>query len=448
MKIVWLGSLDVASAPGWEVARAQDPWAAVEMVRQGKPDAVVCMDASPWSIEDFLEAVQKVNRTVPVMVRVRELGDTGGLVALASRLTRLGAAGVLVNGSREELQEQLRLAGAAREPEPGGEEWSRSMVGRSPSMERVVDMIRLVAPRRATVLITGESGTGKEVAARAIHEASPRAEGPFVALNCSAIPETLLESELFGHTKGAYTGSAGARAGRFEQAQRGTLFLDEIGDLPLDLQAKLLRALQEREIQRLGGGETIKLDVRVVAATNADLPDRVAEGRFREDLFYRLNVVPLEMPALRDRAGDVPLLARHFVEKICRQEDLAAKVLPRETLERLQAYHWPGNVRQLENAVEKAVALSGGRDVLVPGDFALPLHVKPKALSGDAPAVVIPDGGLDYESLVANFEIHLLEQALRRTNGNKSQAAEMLRLKRTTLTAKLKALSASAGVRF
>jgi DNA-binding NtrC family response regulator len=314
-------------------------------------------------------------------------------------------------------------------------------------MERVVDMIRLVAPRRATVLVTGESGTGKEVAARAVHQASPRADGPFVALNCSAIPETLLESELFGHTKGAFTGSAGARAGRFEQAHRGTLFLDEIGDLPLDLQAKLLRALQEREIQRLGGGETVKLDVRVIAATNADLQDRVADGKFREDLYYRLNVVPLEMPPLRDRAGDIPLLARHFVAKVCGQEDLPPKSLPSETLDRLQSYSWPGNVRQLENTVEKAVALSGLRESLLPADFALPQAHRLRPASGEAPALVIPDHGLDYESVVATFEMGILEQALRRTNGNKSQAAEILRLKRTTLTAKLKALSAVASQR-
>jgi len=209
----------------------------------------------------------------------------------------------------------------------GSEDWGRLLVGDSRAMRQVGNLIRLVGARRATVLITGETGTGKELAARALHLAGPRRQGPWVAVNCSALPENLLEAELFGHVRGAFTGAVQSRLGRFEQAQGGTLFLDEIGELPLELQAKLLRVLQEREFQRLGSSETIRSDARVIAASNSDLVRRIEQGRFREDLFYRLNVVPIRMPALRQRPGDVPALARHFVEKICHQEEIPLKTI-------------------------------------------------------------------------------------------------------------------------
>jgi DNA-binding NtrC family response regulator len=234
--------------------------------------------------------------------------------------------------------------------------------------------------------------------------------------------------------------------GRFEQAQGGTLFLDEIGELPLELQAKLLRVLQEREFQRLGSSETIRSDARVIAATNSDLVRRIEQGKFREDLFYRLNVVPLRMPTLRQRPGDVPALALHFVEKICRQEEIPPKAIAPEATERLCAQSWPGNVRQLENAIEMAVALSGERDMLVPGDFPLPLPDRApiSARSNDIPLVPVPDGGLDYERTVALIERSILEQALHKTGGNKKAAADMLRLKRTTLSAKVRSLEPAA----
>ena len=428
-----------------------DIWAALEVVAEAPPDVVICASHMPEiGVERFLEEVRRLAPQVPVLVRFDLLDDPTSLVALASRLTRLGAFSLLpatADAAQWRQEIERAVAGRSVARQPPDEPWRRLLVGASPAMDRVVDMIRLVAVRRATVLITGESGTGKEMAARALHEASPRSSEPFVAVNCSAIPETLLESELFGHAKGAFTGSVGARAGRFEQAHRGTLFLDEIGELPMEVQAKLLRALQEREIQRLGSGETTKVDVRVIAATNADLPDKIRAGRFREDLFYRLNVVPLEMPPLRRRAGDIPLLARHFAGKICRQEEMGVKALLPETITRLQSYAWPGNVRQLENAIETAIAMSGERNVLAPSDFALPSWERPAAAEARTPTppVMIPESGLDYEQVVASFEVRILEQALKRTNGNKSQAAEMLRLKRTTLTAKLKALEAAVG---
>ena len=262
-----------------------------------------------------------------------------------------------------------------------------------------------------------------------------------VAVNCSALPETLLESELFGHVRGAFTGAWQARPGRFEEANGGTIFLDEIGELPLELQSKLLRVLQEREVQRLGSSETLKLDIRVIAATNCDLMARIERGEFREDLYYRLNVVPLRMPALRERTGDVPLLARHFVAKICRSEALPAKQLTPEAEDRLCRYAWPGNVRQLENAIETAVALSGSRPLLMPSDFPAQNPPRPQALAGPQPAISLPDGGLDYESTLAGIEKSIIQQALIRTGGNKKAAADMLRLKRTTLSAKVRSLA-------
>jgi len=305
-------------------------------------------------------------------------------------------------------------------------------------MLRTAELIRLVAGRRSTVLITGETGTGKEMVARAIHHASPRAHLPMVTVNCNALPENLIEAELFGHVRGAFTGAIQHRVGRFEQAHRGTLFLDEIGDLPLDMQAKLLRVLQEREFQRVGSSETIHVDVRLIAATNVDLAARVRERKFREDLYYRLNVVPVSTPPLRDRLEDIPLLAAHFVEKICRQEDLRPRRLTPEALDRLATYSWPGNVRQLENTVERAIALSGDREMLCASDFDLPATTEPDPIA-------LPESGLDFDRTVGSIERQILQQAMRKSGGNKTAAAEMLGLKRTTLAAKLKSLNAFAG---
>jgi transcriptional regulator with GAF, ATPase, and Fis domain len=368
------------------------------------------------------------------------------------RLLRLGAFHVYADGDATSLlyfAANSKWAQEASVVPVESDAGRRLLIGESRPMRQIAQQIRLVAPRRATVLITGETGTGKELAARSIHASSARHRFSLVAVNCSALPEALLEAELFGHVRGAFTGAVNHRIGRFEEAHRGTIFLDEIGDLPFGLQAKLLRVLQEREFQRLGSSETIRVDARVIVATNADLAELIKQGKFREDLYYRLNVVPIAMPPLREHSSDIPVLIQHFIERICREENLTAKQVSLETLGRLAAHDWPGNVRQLENAVEKAIVLSGERAALFPGDFPLPPRrhsaVCPPAIypHGAAhPLIAVPDQGLDFERTVGSIELNILEQALRKTRGNKKLAAEMLGLKRTTLSAKLKSLVA------
>jgi DNA-binding NtrC family response regulator len=310
-----------------------------------------------------------------------------------------------------------------------------SMVGKSAVMQALFQLIETIAPTTATVLITGDTGTGKEMVARAIHQTSPRHRARFVAINCSSIPETLLDAELFGHARGAFTGAVSTRLGRLEQADGGTLFLDEVGTMPMALQMKLLRVLQEREFERLGDNRTIKVDVRIVAATNADLQKMVRDGTFREDLFYRLNVVTMHLPPLRDRAGDVPLLVKHFLET--RGAD--STVVSQEAMRRLMAYNWPGNVRQLENAIERAVAMLAGRTRIEVADLPPDLQSVTAVV---APSLDLPEDGLDLAALVARIERDLIERALARTGNNKGAAARLLSLKRTTLVEKLRRFAA------
>ena len=364
--------------------------------------------------------------------------DENASVGDAVRYLRLGAHDVVTAGSDANsiFAAAAEFHNSQHRDDSSKESWRSHLIGASRAIQRTIEIIRLVGTRRATVLITGETGTGKEMVARALHLASPRAQQPLVSVNCNALPENLLEAELFGHVKGAFTGAVQHRVGRFEQAHRGTLFLDEIGDLPLDIQTKMLRFLQEREFQRVGSSETIRVDVRLIAATNVDLVERVKERKFREDLYYRLNVVPISTPPLRERFEDIPLLAHHFVEKICGQEGIPLRRLSPETIARLKNCPWPGNVRQLENAVEMAVALSGAREILYPSDFPMPLE-------NDERAMAIPPAG-DFERTVGRIERQLLEEALKKTGGNKTAAAGMLGLKRTTLAAKLKSLEAVA----
>ncbi|PYR25779.1 MAG: DNA-binding response regulator, partial [Acidobacteria bacterium] len=319
------------------------------------------------------------------------------------------------------------------------------IIGKSTAMARLFQLLETVAPTTSTILITGETGTGKEVVARAIHHASPRRPQRFVALNCSAIPESLLEAELFGHVRGAFTGAVGSRPGRVEQAHKGTLFLDEVGTMTAALQMKLLRVLQEREFERIGDTHTMKVDVRVIAATNSDLRQMVADGQFREDLFYRLNVIPVILPPLRDRKEDIPLLVQHVLDKIeanrpASEGGVSDRPSPltvsQEAMRRLMAYHWPGNVRQLENIIERAVAFCAGRSQIDVGE--LPAEIQQSQEVALSSPVTLPEEGLDLDAFIAEVERELIQLSLERTGGNKGQAARLLNLKRTTLVEKLK----------
>ncbi|MCU1274324.1 MAG: sigma54 specific transcriptional regulator, Fis family [Bryobacterales bacterium] len=423
---------------------------ALERVRIETADVVLAEFPLPgWEPAELLERIQEISLRIPVLIL-----DPAGAVSDAIRLIKLGAYHFMTAAEQNELigwlemaAEKWRLrASAVRVSAPDVEPWKCTLVGESRAIRNVEHVVRLVGPKRATVLITGETGTGKEVVARALHQASPRAHLPMVAVNCSALPESLLEAELFGHVKGAFTGAMHQRIGRFEQAQSSTLFLDEIGEMPLELQAKLLRVLQEREFQRIGSSETVRVDVRVVAASNLNLQEKVEQGTFREDLFYRLNVVPIEMPPLRERAADIPLLVHYFLEKICRLEGIPVKRISREALDRLSAHAWPGNIRQLQNAIEMAVVLSEDRMDLCPADFRLPTQQTARYIPSVPSQAMVPDSGLDFDLTVANFERSLLEQAVERSGGNKTVAADLLRMKRTTLLAKLRNLETRGTV--
>jgi DNA-binding NtrC family response regulator len=411
---------------------------------------VILADYPPPGLHDarFLEILHELSPQSLVVFRMESSSPhqavclaRQGAYSCCHRQTPAEELAAILTAALAEIESRMAAVTRSRQG------WRSLMVGESVPMQDLARVIELVARRRCTVLITGETGTGKEVAARAIHMAGDRADRPMVAINCSAIPEHLLEAELFGHTRGAFTGAVNPRAGRFEEANHGTLFLDEIGDMPIDLQAKLLRVLQERELQRLGSSETIRVDVRVIAASNMDLQERVREGRFREDLYYRLNVVPLKMPPLRERRGDIRLLARHFVSKVCNLEAIPAKEIYNETLDRLMRYDWPGNVRQLENLVEKAVVLSGERRMLLPSDFVLPGGRLSAAPAADLRPFSVPDQGIDFVRTMTQFEKMILDQALLKANGNKTVAADLLRLKRTTLMSKLRVYEATSSAR-
>jgi DNA-binding NtrC family response regulator len=341
-------------------------------------------------------------------------------------------------------QQRLRVENAELRAQLRGRFSFDSLVGRDSTMQQLFQTLEMVAPMNSTVLIQGETGTGKELVARTIHHHSPRADQRFVAFNAGAIPEGLVEAELFGHVKGAFTGAVSARVGRFELAHRGTLFIDEVSSMPLPLQAKLLRALQEREVERVGDSKPMKLDIRVIAATNADLRKLVKDGTFREDLFYRLSVIPVTLPPLRARRGDIPLLAQHMIKKSCRENNLQQKPLTQEALRMLMAYHWPGNVRQFENAMEHAVAMSLTSAEI--GPETLPDEIRKPTETGFNAAIAIPDEGIDFSSIVSKLERDLIMRCLEKTGGNKRQAARLLNLSRTTFIDKLQRLHVEDGV--
>jgi DNA-binding NtrC family response regulator len=352
-----------------------------------------------------------------------------GTVREAVEVTRLGAEGFITKPFQfEELLHALNAATEKRRLKAENaylraqlEDRFRieGMIGRTAVMTHLFEMLRTVASTSSTVLITGETGTGKELVARAVHDASPRRHQRFVAINCGAIPETLLEAELFGHVRGAFTGAIANRQGRLEQASRGTLFLDEVGTMTATLQAKLLRVLQSREFERVGDSQTIKVDVRVIAATNSDLKKMVEENLFREDLYYRLNVIPVRVPALRERRADIPLLAQHFLDRLAKEATppRSRVTLAQDAQQALMAHDWPGNVRQLENVMERTFALSPGRAQLTVSDLPEEFHHVRAPVNPES--YVLPEQGVELERLVSDFERTLIQTALERTRGNK-----------------------------
>ena len=305
-----------------------------------------------------------------------------------------------------------------------------NIVGRSPAMREIFATLERVAPSRATVLLAGESGVGKDMIARAIHHHSPRRDKPFVKINCTALPENLMESELFGYEKGAFTGANMAKPGKFEQADTGTVFLDEIGDVPPAIQVKLLRILQEREFERLGSNKVRHIDVRVVAATNVDLREALEQGTFREDLYYRLNVMPISIPPLRERREDIPFLAEHFVQKLWKDVGSTASAISEEAIQKLMQYHWPGNVRELENVIERSLVLASGAE-LTAADIRLDSAPRAHRPAADS-EYAIPEG-----LTLDEYEQAIIRDALKRANNNKSQAARMLGLTRNALRYRL-----------
>jgi DNA-binding NtrC family response regulator len=392
-----------------------DGSAVIEAAVARYPEIIAIVVTGYGTVKDAVEAIKRgASDFVSKPFQIDELLHVLGSSLEQRRLKSENAY------LRAQLEERYRFEG---------------VIGKSRPMARLFQLLETVAPTNSTILITGETGSGKEVVARAIHHNSPRRVHRFVALNCSAIPETLLEAELFGHVRGAFTGAIGNRQGRLEQAHKGTLFLDEVGTMSAGLQMKLLRVLQEREFERVGDSHTTKVDVRVIAATNSDLTRLVAEGQFREDLFYRLNVIPVQLPPLRERKEDIPLLVQHFLETL---RPGATVTVSQEAMRRLMSFLWPGNVRQLENAIERAVALSAGRTQIDVAD--LPTEVQQAQETALTTAVTLPEDGLDLDVFIADIERDLIHRSLERTGGNKGQAARLLNLKRTTLVEKLKRL--------
>ncbi|KAF0190184.1 MAG: CheY-like receiver AAA-type ATPase and DNA-binding domain-containing response [Desulfobulbaceae bacterium] len=420
---------------GWKCVEADDGRTAVEAVAKADFDAVL-MDVRMAKM-DGMEAFARIHALQPalpvvIMTAYSSVDDAveamkhGAHDYLTKPLDfdrlRLTLTRALDHHQVEEKRQQVK---AKDHTEPVQ---SSSIIGNSPPMQELLEMISYVAATEATVLITGESGTGKELVAAELHKNSDRHDGPFVKVNCAALAETLLESELFGHEKGAFTGADRRREGKFVQADRGTLFLDEIGETTQAMQVKLLRVLQEHELQRVGGEETIKVDVRILAATNRDLAAEVKAGNFREDLYYRLNVVTLFVPPLRERKGDIPLLVAHFVGKFAEKNRRTVEAVTPRCMELLVQYGWPGNVRELENAIERGVILMRGDQL---SEKSLPLPIQKQEESGSGGGIVAPASSLQ------EAERLMILQTLEETGGNKSEAARRLGITRKTLQNKL-----------
>jgi two-component system response regulator PilR (NtrC family) len=414
---------------GYEVVTAGDVDAALVALESDDYDLVISDIRMPGkSGLDLLRAIRAAQSEALVLM-ITAFATTETAIAAMKEgaydyLTKPFKVDEIRLVVKKALEKKLLASENARlRSELRSERQQRQLVGTSPRMQQVYEMIGRIATTKTNILIVGESGTGKELVARAIHTESDRSAAPFVALNCAAIPENLLESELFGHVKGSFTGAVGNKAGLFEMADGGTLFLDEVGELSLPLQVKLLRAIQEKTIRRVGATTDRRVDVRIVAATNRKLEDEVAAGTFREDLYYRLNVIQLALPPLRDRMEDLPLLVHHFVEKYARELGKPVRGISEEAMARLGAHAWPGNVRELENGIERAVALSRGE--WIEAEALPPSLGRPEASDGRPPSR-LPDGNVDLDNLVADYERGLLLDVLRRSGGVKKRAAQCL----------------------
>ncbi|MRR33618.1 sigma-54-dependent Fis family transcriptional regulator [bacterium] len=425
---------------GFRVMFANDGVTALDAVRKELPDLVLLDIWMPRM--DGIETLRKLKELYPALLIIMMSGH--GTIETAVKSTKMGAYDFIEKPlSLDKLLVCIRNALGMMRLKDENETLrelafrERQMTGSSPAMAKLKEQILLVAPSNASVLITGENGTGKELVARSIHFHSHRKDGPFVEVNCAAIPEELIESELFGHEKGAFTGAVAQRKGRFDLADGGTLFLDEIGDMSLKTQAKVLRILQERKFERVGGTRTIEVDVRIIAATNKVLEDEIRVGTFREDLYYRLNVVPFIVPPLRERRDDIPLLVEHFLEMFCRREGLERKMVTQEALEMLINCAWPGNVRELKNVVERLV-------IMTPGTSITASHIPESIAYGDASRDA-GTGRLDAVLELASlreareeFEKEFILQKLEEHNWNISKTAESIELERSNLYRKLK----------
>jgi DNA-binding NtrC family response regulator len=418
---------------GFSTFSAEDAETGLKLLRENPVDLVLTDLKLPgMNGLEFLQAIKRQNAALPVVVMT-----AFGSVETAVEAMKAGASDYVLKPfslteMRMVIHKELDVRNLREENrslrEALGKRYSHpNVVARSPKMQEVLSTVERVAPTNATVLLGGESGVGKDLIARAIHEKSKRASGPFLKINSTAIPENLLESELFGFERGAFTGAVASKPGKFELADKGTLFLDEIGDVPPVTQVKLLRVLQEREFERLGGTKTVKVDVRLIAATNRDLREALEQGTFREDLYYRLNVVPIDIAPLRERREDIPDLVNLFISR-CEESGKQMEGITPEAMQILTNYHWPGNVRELQNIVERACALSKG-PLLEAAD--IHLDIRPAKSSNGAPGF-LPDG-----MTLEQWEDEMVQEALRRANGNKSQAARLLGLSRNALRYRL-----------
>jgi DNA-binding NtrC family response regulator len=419
---------------GFTTLAAGDAETGLKLLRESSVDLVVTDLKLPgMNGLEFLQAIKHQHAALPVIVMT-----AFGTVETAVEAMKAGASDYVLKPfslaeMRMVIHKELDVHKLREENrslrEALGERYTHpNVVARSPKMQEVLATVERVAPTNSTVLLGGESGVGKDLIARAIHEKSRRARGPFIKINSSAIPENLLESELFGYEKGAFTGANSSKPGKFELADKGTLFLDEIGDVPPAIQVKLLRVLQEREFERLGGTRTVKVDVRLIAATNRDLRAALEEGTFREDLYYRLNVVPIDIAPLRERKEDIPDLASLFMERFCGGASKPVKGIAPEAVRILANYHWPGNVRELQNIIERACALAKG-DVIEPAD----IHLDTRPVrAGTSENHFLPEG-----MTLERWEDEMIHEALRRASGNKSQAARLLGLSRNALRYRL-----------